>query len=205
MTNTNTFREHLQRAILDTCDLWDIWSEWWGYMTWPKKRQRQVQRQTQWQRQIHFESTWKERPQRLVTFEIFDQSDEETWPDQKKDNDKYKDKHNDKDKHNIKDKYISRAHSKSDPRDLWALRHLIRVMRGHGLAKKDKDKDNDTDNDKDNPRDLWHLRHWLQFRQLRTWIHDNLCCVTIKSDTGQHSQFLRCLFCHRLSVLIKLS
>ena len=71
-----------------------------------------------------------------MTFEIFDQSDEETWPDQKKDNDKYKDKHNDKDKHNIKDKYISRAHSKSDPRDLWALRHLIRVMRGHDLTKR---------------------------------------------------------------------
>ena len=48
-------------------------------------------------------------------------------------------------------------------------------------------------NDKDNPSDLWHLRHWLQFWQLRTWIHDNLCYLTIKSDTGQHSQFLRCL------------
>ena len=37
---------------------------------------------------------------RLVTFETFDQSDEETWPDQQKDNDKdkYKDKDNDKDK-----------------------------------------------------------------------------------------------------------
>ena len=43
------------------------------------------------------------------------------------------------------------------------------------------------------PRDLC-LRHWLQFWQLRTWIHDNLCYLTIKSDTGQHSQFLRCLF-----------
>ena len=30
---TNTFREHLQRAILETCDLWDILSEWWGDMT----------------------------------------------------------------------------------------------------------------------------------------------------------------------------
>ena len=29
--------------------------------------------------------------------------------------------------------------------------------------------------------------------QLRSWIHDNLCYLTIKSDTGQHSQFLRCL------------
>ena len=26
------------------------------------------------------------------------------------------------------------------------------------------------DNWKDNPEDLWHLRHWLQFWQLRTWI-----------------------------------
>ena len=49
------------------------------------------------------------------------------------------------------------------------------------------------DNWKDNPEDLWHLRHWLQFWQLRTWIHDNLYYLTINCDTGQHSQFLRCL------------
>jgi hypothetical protein len=36
----------------------------------------------------------------------------------------------------------------------------------------------------------------LQFWQLRTWIHDNLCCLSIKSDTGQHSQFLRCFTFH---------
>ena len=30
MTKTNTFREHLQGAILETCDLWDNWSEWPG-------------------------------------------------------------------------------------------------------------------------------------------------------------------------------
>ena len=41
---------------------------------------------------------------------------------------------------------------------------------------------------------LWHLRHWLQYWQWRTWIHDNLCFLTINCDTGQHSQFLRC-FC----------
>ena len=23
------------RVTLETCDLWDIWSEWWGNMTWP--------------------------------------------------------------------------------------------------------------------------------------------------------------------------
>ena len=47
-----------------------------------------------------------------MTFETLDQCDEETWPDQKKDNDKdkYKDKDNDRDKHKDKDsdkeKYI---------------------------------------------------------------------------------------------------
>ena len=48
-----------------------------------------------------FKNTPTEWPQRLVTFETFDQSDEGTWPDQKKDNDKdnYKDKDNDKDKY----------------------------------------------------------------------------------------------------------
>ena len=33
------------------------------------------------------------------------------------------------------------------------------------------------------------------FRQLSTWLHDNHCDLTIKSHTGQHSQFLKCLFC----------
>ena len=50
------------------------------------------------------------------------------------------------------------------------------------------------DNWKDNPGDLWHLRHWIQFWQLRTWIHDNICYLTINCDTGQHSQFLRCFY-----------
>ena len=27
----------IQRATLETCDLWDICSEWWEDMTWPKK------------------------------------------------------------------------------------------------------------------------------------------------------------------------
>ena len=69
-----------------------------------------------------------------MTFDTFDQSDEETWPDQQKDNDKGK--HKDKD--NAKDKYIKWAPSKSDPRDLWPLRHLIRVMRRHDLTKTKK-------------------------------------------------------------------
>ena len=53
---------------------------------------------TEWVRDL-LKNTPTEWPQRLVTFETFDQSDEGTWPDQKKDNDKDKDKYkyNDKD------------------------------------------------------------------------------------------------------------
>ena len=78
-----------------------------------------------------------------------------------------------------------------DSRDLWPLWHLFRVMRWPDLTKKTFAM-------------LWHLRHWLQYRQLRTWIHDNLCFLTINCDTGQHSQFLRC-FCdfeHVQSVIV---
>ena len=39
-------------------------------------------------------NTFKEQSLRLLTFETFDQSDEETWPEQQKDNEK--DKDNDK-------------------------------------------------------------------------------------------------------------
>ena len=50
----------------------------------------------------------------------------------------------------------------------------------------------DKNGEKDNPSDFWHLRHWLQVSQLITWIHDNFCYLTIKSDTGEHLQFLLC-------------
>ena len=36
---------------------------------------------------------------------------------------------------------------------------------------------------------LWHLRHWLQYWRMRTWIYDNLCYLTINCDTGQHSHY----------------
>ena len=49
------------------------------------------------------------------------------------------------------------------------------------------------DSDNDNPRDLWPEKLCFQFWQLRTWIHDNLCDLTIKSDTGLRSKSLRCL------------
>ena len=56
------------------------------------------------------------------------------------------------------------------------------------------------DNLKDYPGDLWHLRHWLQFWQLRTWIHENLCYLTINCDTGQHRNS-----CDVLSYLTKIT
>ena len=42
-TLTRTFRINPQRAIIETCDLWNIWSEWWGHL----QRQWQTQRQMQ--------------------------------------------------------------------------------------------------------------------------------------------------------------
>ena len=57
-------------------------------------------------------------------------------------------------------------------------------IRRHNLTQKD--------NWKDNVVDLWHVRHWLQFWQLRPWIYDNNCFLTVNCDTGQHLQFLWC-------------
>ena len=51
-TKTNTFREHIQIVIKETCDFWDMSSEWWGDMTWPTKRQSLKQWKRQSQRQI---------------------------------------------------------------------------------------------------------------------------------------------------------
>ena len=48
--------------VCKKCDFWDIWSEWWGDMSWPKKTQRQ----------IHLENTLKEQFCRLVIHETFD-------------------------------------------------------------------------------------------------------------------------------------
>ena len=83
--------------------------------------------------------------------------------------------------------------SKSDPRD-WSLRHLIR--RDMTWPKKTMTMTNTNtfrDHLQRTIRDMSHLRHHLQFWQLRNWIYDNLCYLTIKSDTGQQLQFLRCL------------
>ena len=94
------------------------------------------------QRQRHFENTFKGCSLRLVTFETFDQSDEETWHDQQR-----------------------QRHSENTTTNTYEI-------------------------------EVWNCCH---FRQLRTWVHDNHCYLGIKSDTGQHSQFLRCLSSPRAS------
>ena len=173
-----------------------------------KKRQwkRQTQRQTQWQR--HLEDTFKEQSWRLLTFETFDQSDEETWPDQKKTMTKAKAKTKTKTvtKTNTYREHLQRAILETC--DLW---NIWSEWWGDMTISDNFDNSENFKNfwqlwqflttlisfdNFDNPRDLWLLRLWWQFWQLRTWIHSSLCYLTIKSDTGQHSQFLRCFYAH---------
>ena len=53
----------------------------------------------------------------------------------------YKDNDKDKDNDNDKDKDILRTPPKSNPRDLWPLRHLFGVMKRQDMTKKNyKDK-----------------------------------------------------------------
>ena len=61
-------------------------------MIWPTK--------IQWQRQCktHLKNTLNQWPQKLVSFDNYDQSDEETWAD--KQNYNYKDEDNDNDNNN---------------------------------------------------------------------------------------------------------
>ena len=97
MTNTNTFRGHQKRAISETCDLWDIWSEWWEDMTWPtKKTMTKTNTKT---------NTFRELLQRaiLVTCDIWDTDYiSDNWELE------FMTKYNDKDKYkdNDKEKYI---------------------------------------------------------------------------------------------------
>ena len=92
-------------------------------------------------------------------------------------------------------------HTKSNPRDLWVLRHLIRVMRRHDLTEKYGKNLEPFGNlfgsflQQMTPTILERL---VTFETLITTltienlIHDNLCHLTIKSDTGQHLQILQC-------------
>ena len=147
MTMTMTIGEHPQIATPETFDLWDIWSEWWEDMTWPKKTMTMTKT-----------NTFGEHVQRVI-LENCDLWDiwSECW-----------------------------GHTTWSKKGQWQRQiHLksTKCLKGHKLW-------------------LVPLRHWLHFWQLRTWIHDNLCYLTIKSDTGQHSQFLRCLW-HTYRVSLK--
>ena len=51
----------IQRAILETCDLRDIWSKKWGDMIWATIRQRQRQRNPLWPLRTEFFVTWQLR------------------------------------------------------------------------------------------------------------------------------------------------
>ena len=82
-------------------------------------------------------------------------------------------------------------HTKSNPKDMWPLRHLIRLMRKHDLT---------------NiyfsffckiftmQRQSWTLETLITILTIENLNSDHLCDLTIKSDAGQHLQFLRCLW-----------
>jgi len=87
-TKTNTFREHLQRATLETFDLWDIWSD---EETWPDQTKTLTKAKTKTTaktKTMTKTNTFREHLQRAILetcdYCKFDQGDKETWPDQKK-------------------------------------------------------------------------------------------------------------------------
>ena len=80
-----SIRAHPKGAILETCGLWDIWSEWWEDMTWHTKTNLPTYLPTYLPIPTYLPTyTLNERSLRLVTFETFDQSGEKTRPDTKK-------------------------------------------------------------------------------------------------------------------------
>ena len=61
-TMTKTFIKQHQRAKIETCDHWDIGSEWWGDMTWPtKKTIEKTMTMTK-----TMTSSWRENPKRAI-------------------------------------------------------------------------------------------------------------------------------------------
>ena len=105
--------------ILETCDLWDIWSEWWGDITWQQKnndndkdKDKEKTMTNTFREHRHFVTEWvtewvtlsilehmtshwlsESNQGDLWPLETFDQGDEETWHDQKKDKDNDKEKY----------------------------------------------------------------------------------------------------------------
>ena len=163
-----------------------------------------------------------------MTFETFDQSDEEAWPDWKRPTylPTYRllflAVHNSSIGHLVPWSVATNNKTlQSDPRDLWPLRHLIRVMKRHDLTKKiclptylpvhlPKSTPSRCDS-----RDLWPLWHLFRVMRWPDLSKKTLRCCDIWDtdyntvnwepefmtifvtwqlicDTGQHSQFLRC-------------
>ena len=125
------FEKDTNRVTPETCDLRDTCPEWWEDMTWPKKL---TKTNTKTKTMTKTNTFWEHLQRAILkTWDLWDiwweWWGDMTWP--KKDNDKQKDK----DKDNDKDKDILRTHPKSNPRDLWPLRHLFRVMRRHDMTK----------------------------------------------------------------------
>ena len=133
LTKVRTLLIDIQRATLETCDLWDIWSKWWGDMTWPKDLPTHLP--------VHLPSICDSR-------DLFSTCSPLSQPFLN---------------------FFSIFLNFFSQLFFWTFSQLFSTC------------------------DLWHLRHWLKYWQLRTWNHDNLCYLTINCDTGQHSQFLRCL------------
>ena len=122
-----------------------------------------------------------------MTFETFDQSDEKTWPDPKRPT--YL--------HTYPPTYLFTSIREDPKRLILGTCNLWDVWSDQSDEKKWPDPKRPitilcgilnwvwqcalTIATQDNPADLWQLRHWLQFLQLRIWIHDNLCYLTVDS------------------------
>ena len=80
------------------------------------------------------------------------------------------------------DKIFGKTHSKSDPWYLWPFRRLFLMIRRQDLTNIKIMTKTKTMTATKRMWNLWPLRHW----QLRTWIDDNLCDLTINCDTAVH-------------------
>ena len=90
------------------------------------------------------------------------------------------------------DQYKNKRAIFDTTRDLWDICSEKTWPEQQKDYCKDKDdaNDNGNNNAKDNPRDSWPL--WKLITILSTWVHDNHCDLTTKSEIGQHSQFMGC-------------
>ena len=153
-----------------------------------------------------------------MTFETFDQSDKVTWPGQYKDKDKdnSKVKRNDEGNKNLveienhldcisahlRQPIIERGQKLNPP---LRLRLVVFVCVFVSICLFLFPHQNITLSHLEEHNGKWSSRwgeeggwddHDHNHDLTMTWLwpdHDNLCYLTIKSDTGQHSQFLRCL------------